>query len=98
MTRKTVADLRDHLFATLAALRDEKRPMDVERARAISDVAQTIINSAKVEVEYARAIGAQSVGTEFLTAEPPDDDEEPEASRTLRMIGGKPPSDHPWRK
>lgn len=54
---------------------------------------------AKVEVEYAKAIGAEAIGTEFLTAEPADDDEgEPETARTLRMIGGKPQADHPWRK
>lgn len=94
---KTIADLREHLFATLAALRDPVNPMDIERARAISDVAQTMINSAKVEVEYAKAIGAETIGTEFLTADPPDDEEEPEAARTLRMIGGRPAADHPWR-
>lgn len=53
---KTVDDLRDHLFATLDGLR--AGTMDVERAKAISEVAQTIINSAKVEVEAARLVDA----------------------------------------
>lgn len=44
--------LRFELFATLRALREGK--LDVERAKAISEVAQTIINSAKVEVDYLR--------------------------------------------
>lgn len=44
--------LRVELFATLRALREGK--IDVERAKAISEVAQTIINSAKVEVDYLR--------------------------------------------
>lgn len=54
MSDKTNEDLREHLFATLAALRDEEKPMDIERAKAIVDVAQVIINSAKVEVDFLR--------------------------------------------
>jgi hypothetical protein len=56
--------LRQHLFDTLAALKDKEKPMDIDRAKAISDVAQVIINSAKVEVEYAKATGA--TGSSFL--------------------------------
>ncbi|MFM1991306.1 MAG: hypothetical protein RJA99_4263 [Pseudomonadota bacterium] len=52
MSKKTVDDLREHLFATLEGLRDGTMPVD--KARAISEVAQTIINSARVEVEAAR--------------------------------------------
>lgn len=60
-----IADLRNHLFAALEALQDVDAPMDVNRARAIADVAQTIINSAKVECEYLSAIGAQPT-TRFI--------------------------------
>lgn len=52
-----ITDLREHLFATLEALRDEDKPMDLARAKAIADVAQTIINTAKVEVDYINATG-----------------------------------------
>jgi len=51
----SIVDLRSHLFETIKALRDDKNPMAIERAKAISDVAQVIINSAKVEVEYLKA-------------------------------------------
>lgn len=54
---KTISDLREHLFATIAALRDDAKPMDIERARAVSDVAKQIIDSAKVEVDYMRVAG-----------------------------------------
>lgn len=57
--------LREHLFATLAALRDPEQPMDIDRAKAVSDVAQTIINSAKVEVDFMRQTG-QSAPSRFL--------------------------------
>ncbi|MGB3432410.1 hypothetical protein [Achromobacter sp.] len=59
--------LRDHLFATLAALRDPEKPMDIDRAKAVSDVAQTIINSAKVEVDFMRQTG-QTASPRFLLA------------------------------
>jgi hypothetical protein len=57
-TKNTLADLRNHLFATLEALQDHDSGMDTARARAICDVSGRIIDSAKVEVEMVRAIGA----------------------------------------
>lgn len=56
--------LRGHLFATLDGLRNKAEPLDIDRAKAISDVAQVIINTAKVEVDYAKATGAK--GSNFL--------------------------------
>lgn len=55
-----IETLRDHLFKTLAALSDKTNPMDLDRAKTISEVAQTIINTAKVEVDYAKATNATS--------------------------------------
>ena len=63
-----IESLRQHLFETLAALKDKTNPMDIERAKAISDVAQVIINTAKVEVEYSKATGA--LGSQFLEMAP----------------------------
>lgn len=60
-----IEDLREHLFATLESLRDEEKPMDLARAKAVSDVAQTIINSAKVEVDFLNAVGGRSASTFF---------------------------------
>lgn len=57
-----IDDLRNHLFATLEALRDEDKPMDLERAKVIAAVAQTIINSAKVECDYVEITGAKGSG------------------------------------
>jgi hypothetical protein len=64
-----ISDLREHLFATLESLRDEEKPMDIARAKAIADVAQTIINSAKVEVDYINATGG--TGSGFIPHEKP---------------------------
>jgi hypothetical protein len=55
-----INELRDHLFATLRGLRDKDAPMDLDRARAISQVAGTIIDSARVEVEFAKVTGQQT--------------------------------------
>lgn len=57
-----IDDLRNHLFATLEALRDEEKPMDLERAKTIANVAQTIINSAKVECDYIELTGSKGSG------------------------------------
>ena len=58
----SIEDLREHLFATLAALRDETKPMEVERARAVADVAGKIIESAKVEVAFMKEVGGKGSG------------------------------------
>jgi hypothetical protein len=67
--KNKMSDLRDHLFETLEALKDDEKPMDLGRAKAISEVAQTIINSAKVEVEFTKAIGAYSGSSFFGSTE-----------------------------
>lgn len=58
-------DLRRHLFATLEALQDEEKPMELDRARVIAEVAQTLVNSAKVEVDFLRVTGKPE-GSPFL--------------------------------
>jgi hypothetical protein len=65
--------LRSELFATIRALRDSANPMDIARAKAVSDVAQTIINSAKVEVDMINAVGNRRMSpSKFLGAAGPD--------------------------
>jgi hypothetical protein len=55
MPKNKIEDLRNHLFSTLEALLDEEKPLELDRAKAIADVAQVIVNSAKVEVDYVKA-------------------------------------------
>ena len=57
-----IEDLRTHLFATLQALRSDDKPMELDRAKAVADVAQIIINSAKVEVDHMKVVGGQGSG------------------------------------
>lgn len=63
--KNKIEDLRNHLFATLEALQDPDKPMEIERARAIADVAKVVVDSAKVEVEYVKATG-NAVSSGFL--------------------------------
>lgn len=50
------------LFKTMQDLRDDKNPMDLDRARVVTEVAGKIIDSAKVEVEFVRAVGGTGSG------------------------------------
>lgn len=61
-----IEDLRAHLFDTIEALKNKEKPMELDRAKTIAGVAQTIINSAKVEVDFMRTTG-QAAGTGFIS-------------------------------
>lgn len=85
MARNKIDDLRNHLFETLEALKDEDKPMDLDRARAVAEVAKVIVESAKVEVNFLKVTGAIR-STNFL---PMDGDEQPAAPRAqLAAVGG----------
>jgi hypothetical protein len=64
---RNMDDVRAALFAALDGLSDKDNPLDIERAQAISEVAQVIINSAKVEVEHLKISGGR--GSKFLGAD-----------------------------
>ena len=64
MPKNKMEDLRNHLFATLEALTDEENTMDIERAEAIVKVAQVLVNSAKVEVDFQKVVGG--IGSDFI--------------------------------
>lgn len=57
-----INELREHLFAALKGLRDEKNPMDVKRAMAIANVAQAVIHSVKVEIDHQKLTGGKGSG------------------------------------
>ncbi len=87
-TTQTINDIttvRTALFDTLRALGDKNSPMDIERAKAINEVAQTIINSAKVEVDALRVIGG--TGSGFIPALPAPKSEPKPALQNLRDKG-----------
>jgi len=66
MVDTSLSKLREHLFDVIERLKDSNDPdadpkdiIDVKTAKAINQTAQSIINSAKVEVEALRLIGQE---------------------------------------
>jgi hypothetical protein len=72
MAKNTMQDLRNHLFETLEALKDEEKPMDIERAKAVCQISQQLIESAKTEVKFMEVTGNTVDGNFFdrATARP----------------------------
>lgn len=104
--------LRQMLFKQLEALTDPSKTVDLKRAQVSNETAQVIINSAKVEVEYVKAIdGAITLpfveGQEGCKERPYREPGQPQGgnaalpgAETQHALGyGSKPSDgHPWRK
>jgi hypothetical protein len=53
--KNNLFELRGHLFDVLRGLKGKSDTATLANARAVTDVAQTLINSARVEVDYIRA-------------------------------------------
>jgi hypothetical protein len=66
--KNSIEDLRNHLFETIELLKDKK--IEPAEAKAITNAAQVIINSAKVEVDFIKALGGIGEGTGFIPLEP----------------------------
>lgn len=72
-TKQDLTALRRHLFATLDDLRNPDKPMDLDRAKEVREVAKALIESAKVEVAFLQVTGDLH-GTGFLPAGPANPD------------------------
>lgn len=68
----TIEGLRERLFAVIDAVKAGS--MDLEKAKTINDTAQVIVNSAKVEVDYLRAV-ENNTGSTFLGGKTEESDE-----------------------
>lgn len=64
MSENNINGLRDVLFETLRDLKSGA--IDIDKAKAINETAQTIINSAKVEVDHMKIAGG--TGSGFIPA------------------------------
>lgn len=82
--KNKIDDLRNHLFETLEALKDEDKPMDVDRARAIAEVSRVIVDSAKIEVNFLKVTGALRC-TDFLPGEDETPKPKPLAAATTKL-------------
>ena len=68
-TQPHITQVRQSLLDTLADLRNRENPMDIERAKAVAQVAGVLVDTAKVENEYQKITGQDS--SSFLAQ--PDD-------------------------
>lgn len=50
-----ISELRRQLFATLTGVKDGS--IDLDKARAVNELGKTLVDTAKVEVDYLRAVG-----------------------------------------
>ncbi len=64
--KNKLTDLRNHLFETLEALKDTNEPMELERARVIGEIARTVIDTARVEVQYRKWIDMETPQSDFF--------------------------------
>lgn len=66
--KNKIEDLRNHLFEMLEQVKDKDADVDLDRMRLGTDIAQTIINSAKVEVDFLKIAGG--TGSGFIPEQP----------------------------
>lgn len=65
---KKIQDLRETLFDTIEMIKTGK--IDVDKAKAITNIAQVIVNSAKAEVDFLKHVSQQG-NTGFIAGEAP---------------------------
>ncbi len=61
---RDIDSLKTVLFKTLDDLNNRNAPLNIDRAKAINDIAQTLVNIAKVEIQAAQVLGGK--GTKFI--------------------------------
>ncbi len=88
----SIGELRNALFDTIRDLRKAEAPMEVDRGRAIAEVAQTVINSVKAETDFLRATGGTK-GSGFIPLE--ETTNGPAAPPSVPAIEGKKGDDKP---
>jgi len=75
MAKNTLNDLRDHLFEQLEKLHEAK-PEDldreIERSKAMGNIAGKILDGAKTQIKYMDATGQDATGSFFNAALSPD--------------------------
>ena len=66
--KNKLPDLRDHLFEAIEMLKSGD--MELDKAQAINSLAQTLVASAKVEVDYVKHTGGMNDRVDFIEGNP----------------------------
>ena len=91
MSARTIADVRDHLFKLLEQLGDDTKTPDYGRMRASCDVAQVMVNTVRLQVDYLKVVHGD--GEVPFLEEPP----QAAGAPASRVFPSAPAEDHPWR-
>ncbi len=73
MAQNKIDNVRDHLFMQLErlnddSLTDEQMQIEIEKAKAVSQVAATLIQTAKVEIDFINAMGVAESQSAFFSS------------------------------
>lgn len=62
----TTQDLRNHLFEQIKRLNDPNADLgkELEKAKALASIGNVIVNSVKIEIDFARVTGGKKGGAE----------------------------------
>lgn len=84
---RNITGVREALFEQLERLRTNANDAEIKRAKAVSEIAGRIVDSARVEVEYVRA--TTSDGTGFMS-KPEEKPELPNGMKVSKVhrLGG----------
>lgn len=66
--KNKLPDLRDHLFEAIEMLKSGE--LELDKAQAINSLAQTLVASAKVEVDYVKNVGGMNDRIDFIEGNP----------------------------
>ena len=66
--KNRLPDLRNHLFEAIEMLKSGD--MELDKAQAINSLAQTLVASAKVEVDYVKHTGGMNDRVDFIEGNP----------------------------
>ena len=58
----TIDELREMMFATMRGLMNKETPMDIERAKAVSQAAAVLVDTARVECKFMDLTGSKGSG------------------------------------
>jgi hypothetical protein len=62
MSNKSIVDVRAALFDVIAGLNNTTTPMPLDRAKAICETCQVLVNTAKVEVDFLKLVPDSATG------------------------------------
>lgn len=79
-----IEHLRNHLFLEIERLQESATPADLARAKTVAELGQTIVNTAKVEVDMIRAIDGSTAPAFFEPSKPLTLTAEPARPRLLK--------------